>query len=376
MSKPLVSVGVPVYNAECYLRLALDSLLAQDYENFELLISDNASTDKTEEICREYSARDSRIRYFRNETNIGGPKNFGRLLELSSGKYFMWSAHDDLRAPTYLSECVSALESNPSAVCCFTSVVFIDEDGKTVEPGYEQGHPRFGLLEHNRRKRVRYLLAHAGWYSFYSLMRTEALRKCGPLQNLLGLDLALLFELSLMGPMIKIPKALFFYRVFPNLKTVESIMESVDTSNRGKPIRPYTDILRALLGTLRKAHIGGFNKSALFFEVVFNYCFRNAQTRSMLGAESLKETTRAYREGDYKGAALSAPLCLLTIPDKLYHLRVSTEERLMSSYQRRDLWTFTRSLPLYIILTPGNLFRPEAWAAIGKLFRRHGAMVK
>ena len=376
MSKPLVSVGVPVYNAERYLRLALDSLLAQDYENFELLISDNASTDKTEEICREYAARDARIRYFRNETNIGGPKNFGRLLELASGKYFMWSAHDDLRAQTYLSECVAALERNPSAVCCFTSVVFIDEEGKTVEPGYEQGHAKFGSPEHNRRERVRYMLAHPGWYSFYSLKRTEALRKYSPLQNLLGLDLAPLFELSLMGPMIKIPKPLFFYRIFPNLKTVESIMESVDTSNRGKLMCPYTDILRALLSTLRKAHIGGFSKTALYFEVLFNYCLRNAQTRSMLGAESLRETSRAYRARDYKGAASVAPLCLLAIPDKLYHLRVSTEERLISSYQRRDLWTFTRSLPLYIILTPANLFRAEAWAAIGKLFRRHGAMVK
>lgn len=376
LEKPLVSIGMPLYNAERYLRLALDSLLAQTYANFELIISDNASTDTTQEICLEYAARDSRIRYFRNEVNIGAPGNFDRLLELSSGKYFMWSAHDDLRAPTYTSECVAALERNPSAVCCFTPVIFIDEDGKVVERGYEQGHPAFGSPQHNRRQRVRYLLAHAGWYSFYGLMRTEALKKTSPLQNLLGLDMVLLLELSLMGPIIKLPEPLFFYRIFPNSKTVESIMESVDANNRGKLIRPYTDILRAVLRTLRKARIGSLSKATLYFEAIINYCFRNAQTRSMVGAESLRETARAYRAGEYKRAALVAPLCLLAIPQKVCSLRVSTEERLMTSYQRRDFLTFLRCLPVYILLTPGNLFRPEAWTAVGKLFRRQGAMVK
>lgn len=109
--KPLVSIGMPVYNGERYIRQALDSLLAQDYANFELIISDNVSTDGTQGICLEYAARDERIRYYRNETNLGALRNFNRVFELSSGKYFMWAAHDDVWNPAYVQEVLALLGS-------------------------------------------------------------------------------------------------------------------------------------------------------------------------------------------------------------------------------------------------------------------------
>lgn len=114
--KSLVSIGMPVYNGERYIVEALDSLLAQDYENFELIISDNASTDRTQGICLEYTSRDKRIRYYRNETNMGALWNFNRVFELSSGEYFMWASHDDLWRPHFISELVGLLEATPSAV--------------------------------------------------------------------------------------------------------------------------------------------------------------------------------------------------------------------------------------------------------------------
>ena len=95
-SQPLVSIGMPVYNGERFIRQALDSLLAQDCENFELIISDNASADGTQEICLEYAAQDGRIRYYRNENNLGALANFNRVLGLAQGPYFMWAAHDDV----------------------------------------------------------------------------------------------------------------------------------------------------------------------------------------------------------------------------------------------------------------------------------------
>ena len=109
-NKPRVSIGMPVFNGENYLAEALDSLLTQTFSDFELIISDNASTDKTEEICRAYAVRDQRIRYFRNQENLGASRNYNRVFELSSGEYFKWAAHDDLCAPEFLGRCVDVLD--------------------------------------------------------------------------------------------------------------------------------------------------------------------------------------------------------------------------------------------------------------------------
>src|SRR3974377_1117825 len=103
MPVPKVSIGLPVYNGENYLRLAIDSILTQDYTDFELIISDNASADATQEICREYTARDCRIRYYRNKINIGASGNYNRVFELARGGLFKWAAHDDVHLPAFLS---------------------------------------------------------------------------------------------------------------------------------------------------------------------------------------------------------------------------------------------------------------------------------
>src|SRR5215212_2547350 len=109
MSVPQVSLGVPVYNGEKYLAEALESLLQQDYADFEIIISDNASTDGTEEICRNFAGRDKRIRYYRNETNIGASPNYNRTFELARGRYFKWCAHDDVCLPAFVRRAAEVL---------------------------------------------------------------------------------------------------------------------------------------------------------------------------------------------------------------------------------------------------------------------------
>src|SRR4030042_4089054 len=132
-SKPLVSIGMAVHNGERYIRQALDSLLAQDYDNFELIISDNASTDKTREICLAYAAKDKRVRYYRNQTNVGALRNFDRVFELSSGEYFMWACHDDYWKPRYLSSCLEAFNISEAIVLVGTECDSIDpETGKLI----------------------------------------------------------------------------------------------------------------------------------------------------------------------------------------------------------------------------------------------------
>jgi glycosyltransferase involved in cell wall biosynthesis len=129
-SKPLISIGLPVYNGEDYVRQALDSLLAQSYTNLEINISDNASTDHTEEICRLYSAKDKRIRYYRNSQNLGILPNWRRVLELASGDYFMWAAHDDHWSENYLQTLLQCLLDNPKAILAAGKTVYVDGTGE------------------------------------------------------------------------------------------------------------------------------------------------------------------------------------------------------------------------------------------------------
>jgi len=127
--KPSVSIGMPIYNAEKFLRQALDALLGQTFGDFELIISDNGSTDGSEAICREYASKDSRIKYYKNETNLGAAKNFNRVFELSRGEYFKWASHDDICDPEYLERCVELLDRNPAVVLCYPKANTIDEQG-------------------------------------------------------------------------------------------------------------------------------------------------------------------------------------------------------------------------------------------------------
>ena len=108
--QPLVSIGLPVFNGEPYLTQAIQSILNQTYRNFELIIYDNDSSDRTAEICREFAARDARIRYFRNATNLGAARNFNLTVERASGEYFKWVAADDWIAPEFLAMSVKALQ--------------------------------------------------------------------------------------------------------------------------------------------------------------------------------------------------------------------------------------------------------------------------
>ncbi len=129
VGNPLVSIGMPVYNGERDLPRALDSLLAQDYNNFEIVISDNASTDNTRRICGEYAARDARIRLNFNDTNIGIIANFESVLEKATGKYFMWAAHDDIWSRSFVGSMFEELEGHSDASVAMSAVQRLRENG-------------------------------------------------------------------------------------------------------------------------------------------------------------------------------------------------------------------------------------------------------
>jgi glycosyltransferase involved in cell wall biosynthesis len=210
IDSPLVSIGMPVYNGERYLPEALDSLLAQDYRNIVITISDNASTDATEAICRRYAERDGRIRYHRAAQNMGAVWNFNRAFELSEGEYFMWAAFDDLREPAFVSKCLAALEASPGAVLCYSDIRFIDERGGPTTYGLKTLHPTSASLE----GRVSAMALSSFWYGIYGLMRADALAETRLALPVWGFDVVLLMEVCLRGEVLFVPEQLFAYRVF------------------------------------------------------------------------------------------------------------------------------------------------------------------
>ncbi|PPS43138.1 glycosyltransferase family 2 protein [Chroococcidiopsis sp. TS-821] len=212
---PIVSVGLPVYNGEDLLEKALKSILSQTYSNFELIISDNASTDKTRAICEAYAAKDSRIKYFRNEKNIGGHNNFNRVFELATGKYFKWAAHDDLCAPDFIEKCVDALETNPSVVLCYPRAKLINEREEVLPNNCDENpfltnsskpHIRFrNLIIDSFAKPHRCL-------QLFGVMRRDMLAKTPLLRNYPGADKVLLVKIALLGQYYEVPEYLFFNR--------------------------------------------------------------------------------------------------------------------------------------------------------------------
>src|SRR5712664_3959481 len=172
---PLVSIGMPVYNAERYIRPAMDSLLAQDYPNLEIIISDNASTDTTEQICKEYAERNCSIAYHRAEKNLGAIWNFNNAFGPRKGKDLLVAAFDDIRDPRYVSRCVFALESHPDAVLCCTNLNFIDETGQQVE----SSRRAYGIRPTHRTRlgRLRQVAQGEVWFDVYDLAKRAELAK-------------------------------------------------------------------------------------------------------------------------------------------------------------------------------------------------------
>jgi glycosyltransferase involved in cell wall biosynthesis len=133
-SHKLITVGIPVYNGAKYISCALDSVLRQDYPYIDIVISDNDSTDSTQDICRRYMQLDSRIRYYRNEQNLGALLNFGRCVEMARGKWFTWLAYDDYFTDAhYLSHTINCLTTDEQAICCATPVRMIDKSENFIE---------------------------------------------------------------------------------------------------------------------------------------------------------------------------------------------------------------------------------------------------
>jgi glycosyltransferase involved in cell wall biosynthesis len=211
--RPLVSIGMPVYNGERFLRQALESILVQDYENFELIISDNASTDGTGNICQMYAEMDTRIRYVRNESNLGASPNHKRVFEMARGDYFKWAAHDDECLPTFLSRCMSVFEEAPqSVVLVYPQSLIIDEEGRVITQ-YRVSIEAKASRPHRRLARV---LRHVMLGTpAYGVIRANALKQTRLIDAFFSSDYVLFAELAMLGEILELPEPLLRKRFHP-----------------------------------------------------------------------------------------------------------------------------------------------------------------
>src|SRR5262245_26772350 len=208
--QPLVSVGIPVYNGEQFIREALDSILAQTYSNLEIIISDNASTDGTAAICQQYAARDQRFRYYRNAMNINVNANFRRVFELSSGDYFMWAAADDVRPKTAVEDCLIALLRNKDALMAHGPVL-VKVDGTENLIERSNAVCLSDLSAFRRISAFTKGIKHNG--ILYGLCRRDALAKC-TFRDTLGDDYLLCLQMCLLGRMeyVRTPMIIVYQR--------------------------------------------------------------------------------------------------------------------------------------------------------------------
>jgi len=241
--KPLVTLGLPVHNGERYVEAAIRGLQAQTWPDLEILISDNASTDGTEAICRRLAAEDGRIRVVFQPQNIGAARNFDFLAREARGELFAWCAHDDLRLPGFVEACVAELRRRPEAVLCNSAIVYLDEEGRERGDLHDLNFATQAMTLPERAER---LIDHFHWAEMYGLIRTEALRRAMPWEPVWGCDVALSMKLLTMGDFAKVTAPLFHYRVRSRHPTPQLVMKGVFGAKYTRR-DPYTEMYQVLL---------------------------------------------------------------------------------------------------------------------------------
>jgi glycosyltransferase involved in cell wall biosynthesis len=236
---PLVSVGLPVYNGAEHLQLAIDSILKQSYKNIELIVCDNASTDETARIAERSASQDKRVKFIKNDRNIGIFNNFGRVLRESSGEYFMWAAYDDLHSHDFINECLKNLFANPNAVLCQTRVAVCLENPDQII--YQVSLNSFNDKS-SVEERYKETLYNFPAVAIYGLYKSDIAKRIPGFRNIPGGDLLWVQELSLAGEFTQSDKVLFQYIARTKWNSFEN-----DLKNLGSQSAHFRHaILRAL----------------------------------------------------------------------------------------------------------------------------------
>jgi glycosyltransferase involved in cell wall biosynthesis len=266
---PRLSVGIPVYNGHSYLAGSIESLLGQSYEDFELIISDNASTDDTADICRYYEKQDSRIRYFRQEHNIGGAPNHNFLVAQARGELFKWASDDDLYARDLLKLCVEALDEYPDVILAHSWTAVIDASDTVTQA------VRYGIATDSPSapERFRSLLYEVGGDDDGGVTRMHVLRRATLLGSYHHSDRTLTAGIALYGRFYNVPDYLYFRRDHAEraeraFKTVRHWCANLDPRRadalRNPAVRLYGEYVWGYVNAIQEAPLTSADRLACY----------------------------------------------------------------------------------------------------------------
>lgn len=304
---PLVSIGLPVFNGEQYVRHAIASMLAQDVVDLELIISDNGSTDATERICREIAERDPRVRYVRSTTNRGAAWNYNRVFELARGTYFKWAAHDDVCHPSFVSSCIERLSEFADASLCYSNTARIDDVGNE----FRRDEPTSVACELTAQERIRSLLMNpTPCFEVFGVMRREQLADTGLIGPYTGSDTVLLVELALRGRFVRVDDYMFFNREHED-RSIRRFRDArlrnawFDPARRGALAAPRWRLLREYTHVILRSDLG--RQAPLHaLTTLARWALRNRH-RLAREAGSVVRTAMIVRAGAGRGERRSHP---------------------------------------------------------------------
>jgi glycosyltransferase involved in cell wall biosynthesis len=275
---PLVSIGMPAYNSAATLRYAVDSLLAQTFVDFELVISDNASTDATWSIIADYMQRDARVRGIRQPDNIGANANYSAVFRAARGKYFKWASSNDWCAPTLLQRCVDVLDSEPGTVLAAPGTRLFEKDiAEFVD------YPdKVACTQDDPVERFAHVDTHLALNNTINgLVRAEALRRTSLVEHYPGADVVLVGHLALLGRIKLLPEPLFYRRM--DEATATRMMNARALHRHHYPVSTWRSVLpawRLAWGWTRaafSAHLSHTDKARALLWVVRRTYWKRAQ---------------------------------------------------------------------------------------------------
>ncbi|MDP1676395.1 MAG: glycosyltransferase [Bacteroidota bacterium] len=288
--KTKVTIGLPTYNSQKYLEYAINSILAQTYKDLILIINDDGSTDKTDEICRTFAAQDKRIRYSRSERNLGGAINYQRVFQLADTEYFRWAAHDDALAPQLIERCIEVLDREPDVVMCYPRALNIDENGNILGE-YDDNFDLRSVHPNDRFKRVlKGMYGHAG-NPMFGVVRRELMAKTALIAPFPASDMTFVAELSLYGKFFEISERLYYHRIHSGMSNKLGLTTSEytawhDKSKAGKLSFPKILRLKALIAGVKKSPIVKSERIKCYFHIFSYYV-------------SLKNIPKLWRQINY-----------------------------------------------------------------------------
>ena len=234
---PSISIGMPLYNGEDFLKERLKSIISQSYSNFILIISDNGSTDKSQEICKEMSKKDKRIIYLRHEENKGPYWNFDYVLKKAKTKYFVWAAVDDIWSQNFLEKNIDVLEKNENVV---GSIGEYKMHNRIIDPltsekkikvlentkKFQYVHPAHGDIG----EKIRFYLNYSMGGMVYGVYRTNKLQKASTFERYKNCqmwmaDLAYILNVIKEGDFEVVSDAFMYKHVTEKSKSVIQYMQ-------------------------------------------------------------------------------------------------------------------------------------------------------